>query len=41
MDKAEFHRHVGEQNILPSVDAALDRARAIHDRRRARARLSA
>jgi len=30
MDKAEFHRHVGEQNILPSVDAALDRARAIH-----------
>jgi SulP family sulfate permease len=30
MDKAEFHRHVGEQNILPTVDAALDRARAIH-----------
>ena len=31
MDKAEFHRHVGEENILPSVDAALVRARAIHD----------
>jgi SulP family sulfate permease len=31
MDRAEFHRHVGEQNILPSVDAALMRARAIHE----------
>jgi hypothetical protein len=33
MDKAEFHRHVGEENILKSVDAALVRARAIHDAR--------
>jgi SulP family sulfate permease len=31
MDRAEFHRHVGEQNILPSVDAALERARALHE----------
>jgi SulP family sulfate permease len=30
MDRAEFHRHVGEQNIVPSVDAALERAREIH-----------
>ena len=29
MNEAEFHRHVGDENILPSVDAAL--ARAIHD----------
>jgi len=31
MDRAEFHRHVGAQNVLPHVDAALGRARAIHD----------
>jgi SulP family sulfate permease len=31
MDKAEFHRHVGEENIVPSVDAALARAREIHE----------
>jgi len=31
MDRAEFHRHVGAQNVLPHVDAALARARAIHD----------
>ncbi len=29
MDKAEFHRHIGEENMLPSVDAALRRAREI------------
>jgi SulP family sulfate permease len=34
MDRSEFHRHVGEANILPSVDAALRRARALHDERR-------
>ena len=33
MDRAEFHRHVGTENILPSVDAALARAREIHERR--------
>ena len=33
MDRAEFHRHVGEENILPNVDAALRRARQIHDAR--------
>jgi hypothetical protein len=26
MAKAEFHRHVGEENILPNVEAALERA---------------
>jgi hypothetical protein len=29
MNRAEFHRHVGAENILPHVQAALDRARAI------------
>jgi sulfate permease, SulP family len=33
MDRAEFHRHVGAENILPSVDAALSRAREIHEER--------
>jgi hypothetical protein len=26
MDEAEFHRHVGAENILPHMDAALRRA---------------
>jgi sulfate permease, SulP family len=26
MDEAEFHRHVGEENVLPHVEAALTRA---------------
>ena len=30
MDGAEFHRHVGKENILPNVDAALRRATEIH-----------
>ena len=30
MNRAEFHRHVGVENILPSVDAALTRARQLH-----------
>jgi SulP family sulfate permease len=30
MDGAEFHRHVGRDNILPNVDAALRRAQHIH-----------
>jgi len=29
MDEAEFHRHVGAENILPHVEAALKRAREI------------
>jgi SulP family sulfate permease len=33
MQQAEFHRHVGERNILPNVQAALDRAREIIDSR--------
>jgi SulP family sulfate permease len=36
MDRAEFHRHVGEENILPSVDDALARARAIHEASKSR-----
>jgi SulP family sulfate permease len=31
MDRAEFHRHVGEENILPNVDSALRRAKEIHN----------
>ena len=31
MSRAEFHRHVGVENILPNVDAALRRATDIHD----------
>jgi sulfate permease, SulP family len=27
--KAEFHRHVGEENILPNVEAALERAEEV------------
>jgi SulP family sulfate permease len=33
MDEAEFHRHVGAENILPNVEAALGRARAIWNSR--------
>ena len=33
MGRAGFHRHVGAENILPNVDAALRRARQIHDSR--------
>ena len=33
MADAEFHRHVGDANILPSLDAALARAAEIHGRR--------
>jgi SulP family sulfate permease len=29
MAEAEFHRHVGDENILPNVDAALRRAEEI------------
>ncbi len=29
MEQAEFHRHVGEENILPNVQAALARAAEI------------
>ncbi len=34
MAKAEFHRHVGEQNILPNVQAALDRATEVWTEKR-------
>ena len=32
MQRAGFHRHVGAENILPSVDAALRRAEKVHAR---------
>jgi hypothetical protein len=31
MARAEFHRHVGAENILPNVDAALARARVLYE----------
>ena len=31
MQRAEFHRHVGVENMLPSVDAALRRARELQE----------
>ena len=31
MERAEFHQHVGEDNMLPSVAAALERARRLLD----------
>ena len=30
MHAAEFHEHVGEKNICPSIEAALARAEEIH-----------
>ncbi|MGE3841024.1 MAG: SulP family inorganic anion transporter [Vicinamibacterales bacterium] len=35
MAGAEFHAHVGRENVLPHVDAALDRARVLHLQRAA------
>jgi SulP family sulfate permease len=29
MERAEFHEHIGSENLLPSVEAALDRARLL------------
>jgi hypothetical protein len=29
MQKAEFHEHIGDANILPSFEAAVNRAREI------------
>jgi len=34
MHKADFARHVGEENICPNVHAALARAAQLHDRRK-------
>jgi sulfate permease, SulP family len=36
MAKAEFHRHVGAENILPNVEAALARAAVIASQRQAK-----
>jgi hypothetical protein len=30
MEQAEFHHHVGPENICPHVQAALERAEALH-----------
>jgi MFS superfamily sulfate permease-like transporter len=37
MRRAEFHAHVGEANICPSIEAALARAAALHAGHRAAA----
>jgi hypothetical protein len=29
MERAEFHEHIGDENMLPSLEAALVRARAL------------
>jgi hypothetical protein len=29
MERAEFHEHIGSENLLPSVEAALARARLL------------
>jgi SulP family sulfate permease len=29
MERAEFHQHIGDENLLPSIEAALDRARVL------------
>jgi SulP family sulfate permease len=39
MQRAEFHRHVGAENILPSVEAALRRARELTHATRTPAKL--
>jgi len=31
MHQGEFHEHVGELNICPSIEAALERAAEIHE----------
>ena len=29
MERAEFHQHIGTENLLPTVESALDRARLL------------
>jgi len=31
MERAEFHQHIGDENMLPSLEAALARARGLLD----------
>jgi hypothetical protein len=39
MRQAEFHEHVGEENVCPNIEAALRRAGIVHaDRPRATTR---
>jgi SulP family sulfate permease len=33
MRQAEFYRHIGRENLCLNIEAALDRAKAIHQRR--------
>jgi hypothetical protein len=35
MERAEFHAHLGTENLLPSVKAALERAREILEGKKA------
>jgi hypothetical protein len=30
MKRADFHRHVGDENICPHIQDALQRARSVH-----------
>ena len=34
MERADFHRHVGDANICPNIRSALKRARDLHDERK-------
>jgi hypothetical protein len=29
MERAEFHQHIGGVNLVPTIEAALDRARGV------------
>ena len=29
MERAEFHQHIGDENLLPTVETGLERARAL------------
>jgi sulfate permease, SulP family len=29
MERAEFHQHIGDENMLPTLEAALTRARVL------------
>ena len=41
MHQAEFHQHVGAENVCPNIKAALERATLIHDSLRREVRLTA
>jgi SulP family sulfate permease len=35
MERADFHEHIGAENLLPSVKAALERAKGLREHPRA------